>query len=237
MTTQTTTTAGVTIKLFSSGSTAGALRELIPQFERATGHKVVISNEPGKLMLERIRRGDTGDLLLTGSGVIEELAKEGHIVRGSERTLARCGVGVAVRRGVPKPDISSVEAFKRALIDAKSVAHTTSGASGIHLMRVIDEFGIASTVKAKARTQPGGLVGEILARGEADLAVQQIPELLAVDGIDFVGPLPPELQVTSVVSAALFTRASQPAAARALLDYLSSPAAARAYKASGLEPL
>ena len=236
MTTHTSSPSGVTVKLFSSGSTAGALRELIPQFERATGHKVVISNEPGKLMLERIRRGDTGDVLLTGSAVIGDLAKEGHVVAGSERKLARCGVGVAVRPGVAKPDISSVDAFKRALLEAKSIAHTTSGASGMHLMRVLEKFGIANEVKAKARTQPGGLVGEILARGEADLAVQQIPELLAVDGIEFVGPLPPELQVTSLVSVALFSRAAQPEAARALLEFLSSPAAARAYKASGLDP-
>jgi molybdate transport system substrate-binding protein len=228
---------GVEVKLFSSGSTAGALRELIPQFERATGHRVTISNEPGKIMLERIKRGDTGDLLLTGSAVIDELTQQGHIVAGSKRELARCGAGVAVRAGVPKPDISSVEAFKHALLDAKSIAHTTSGASGMHLLRVVERLGIAQQVKAKARTQPGGLVGEILARGEAELAVQQIPELLAVPGLDFVGPLPPELQITSVVSTAIFSRAAQPEAARALLQFLSTPAAARVLKASGLDPL
>jgi molybdate transport system substrate-binding protein len=227
----------VEVKLFSSGSTAGALRELIPQFERATGHRVTISNEPGKIMLERIKRGDTGDLLLTGSAVIDELTQQGHIVAGSKRELARCGAGVAVRAGVPKPDISSVEAFKHALLDAKSIAHTTSGASGMHLLRVVERLGIAQQVKAKARTQPGGLVGEILARGEAELAVQQIPELLAVPGLDFVGPLPPELQITSVVSTAIFSRAAQPEAARALLQFLSTPAAARVLKASGLDPL
>ena len=229
--------AGVEIKLFSSGSTAGALRELIPQFERATGHRVTVSNEPGKIMLERITRGDTGDVLLTGSTVIDELTQQGHVVAGSKRELARCGAGVAVRAGVPKPDISSVEAFKRALLDAKSVAHTTSGASGMHLMRVVERLGIAQQVKDKARTQPGGLVGEILAQGEADLAVQQIPELLAVPGLDYVGPLPPELQITSIVSAAIFSRAAQPEAARALLQFLATPAAARVLKASGLDPL
>ena len=229
--------AGVEIKLFSSGSTAGALRELIPQFERATGHRVTVSNEPGKIMLERITRGDTGDVLLTGSTVIDELTQQGHVVAGSKRELARCGAGVAVRAGVPKPDISSVEAFKRALLDAKSVAHTTSGASGMHLMRVVERLGIAQQVKDKARTQPGGLVGEILARGEADLAVQQIPELLAVPGLDYVGPLPPELQITSIVSAAIFSRAAQPEAACALLQFLATPAAARVLKASGLDPL
>jgi molybdate transport system substrate-binding protein len=229
--------AGIEIKLFSSGSTAGALRELIPQFERATGHKVMVSNEPGKIMLERITRGDTGDLLLTGSTVIDELTRQSHIVAGSKRELARCSAGVAVRAGLPKPDVSSVEAFKRALLEAKSIAHTTSGASGMHLLRVVERLGIAQQVKAKARTQPGGLVGEILARGEADLAVQQIPELLAVPGLDFVGPLPAEIQITSVVSVALFARAAQPEAARTLLEFLSTPAAAQVFTASGLESL
>ena len=168
--------------------------------------------------------------------MIDELTQQGHVVAGSKRELARCGAGVAVRAGVPKPDISTVEAFKRALLDAKSIAHTTSGASGMHLLRVVERLGIAQQVKAKARTQPGGLVGEILARGEADLAVQQIPELLAVPGLDFVGPLPAELQITSIVSAAIFSRAAQPEAARALLEFLSTPAAARVLKAGGLEP-
>ena len=230
-------TAGVEIRLFSSGSTAGALRELIPQFEGATGHKVTVSNEPGKLMLERIKRGDTGDLALTGSSVVDELAQQGLIAAGSKRELARCGAGVAVRAGARKPDISSLEAFKRALLDAKSIAHTTSGASGMHLMKVVERLGIAQEVKAKARTQPGGLVGEILARGEAELAVQQIPELLAVPGLQFVGPLPPEIQTTSVVSAAIFSRAAQPEAARALLEFLSTPEAASVFRASGLDPL
>ena len=230
-------TAGVEIRLLSSGSTAGALRELIPQFERATQHRVTVSNDPGKIMLERIKRGDTGDVVLTGSTVIEELTSAGHIAAGSRRDLARCGAGVAVRAGVPKPDISSLEAFKRALLDAKSIAHTTSGASGMHLMRVVERLGIAPEVRAKARTQPGGLVGEILARGEADLAVQQIPELLAVPGLQFVGPLPPEIQVTSVVSAAIFSRAAQPEAARELLEFLSTPATARVLREKGLEPV
>lgn len=237
MATETKDTSGVNIKLFSSGSTAGALRELIPQFERATGHTVAVSNDPGKIMLERIRRGDTGDALLTGAAVVDELIKEGHVVAGSRRDLARCGVGVAVRAGAPKPDISDVEAFKRALLEAKSIAHTTSGASGMHLLEVIERLGIAPQVKAKARTQPGGLVGEIVLRGEAELAVQQIPELLAVSGIDYVGPLPPPLQATSTTSAAIFIRAAQPEAARALIEFLSTPAAAHVFRACGLQPI
>jgi molybdate transport system substrate-binding protein len=228
---------GVEVKLFSSGSTVGALRQLVPQFERATGNRVTISNDPGKIMLERIMRGDTGDVALTGSTVIDELAQQGHIAAGSKRELARCSAGVAVRAGVPKPDISSLEAFKRALLDAKSIAHTTSGASGMHLMKVVERLGIAEQVRAKARTQPGGLVGEILARGEAELAVQQIPELLAVPGLQYVGPLPPEIQITSVVCAAIFSRAAQPVAGRALLEFLSTPAAASVFRASGLDPL
>jgi molybdate transport system substrate-binding protein len=129
-----------------------------------------------------------------------------------------------------------VEAFKRALLDAKSIAYTEAGASGIHFSGLTERLGIAAQVKAKARTRPGGLIGELVANGEAELAVQQIPELLAVPGIELVGPLPHELQVTNTVTAAVFVDARQPDAARAFLEFLSTPAAARVFKANGLDP-
>lgn len=236
MTTQGSSAAGVEIKVFSSGSSRGALGELVPQFERATGHEVTVSYDPAKIMLDRIHRGESADLALLGSAAIDELAQEGYIVAGSARVLGRCGAGVGVRAGAPRPDISTVEAFKRALLDARSITYTQSGASGMHFARVIERLGIAQQVKAKARTQPGGLVGEVLVRGEAEMAIQQIPELLAVPGVDLVGPLPPELQITTITTAGVFTKAVQPEAARAFLEFLSSPAAARVFKEKGLEP-
>lgn len=212
------------------------MEELLPAFERASGHKVSISYDTAILTLSRIKGGETADLVILSAPAIDELTKQGRIALGSSRTLARCGVGIAVRAGAPKPDIGSVEAFKRALLDAKSIAHTEAGASGIHFSGLIERLGIAAQVKAKARTRPGGLIGELVANGEAELAVQQIPELMAVAGIELVGPLPQELQSITTVTAAVFADARQPDAARAFLAFLSTPAAAGVFKANGLDP-
>lgn len=231
---QATGTAG--IKVLCSNSSHAVMEELLPAFERASGHKVSISYDTAILTLSRIKGGETADLVILNAPAIDELTKQGRIAAGSRRTLARCGIGIAVRAGAPKPDISSVEAFKRALLDAKSIAHTEAGASGIHFAGLIERLGIAAQVKAKARTRPGGLIGKLVANGEADLAVQQIPELMAVAGIDLVGPLPHDLQAISTVTAAVSADARQPDAAQALLTFLSTPAAARVFKAHGLDP-
>jgi len=162
-----------------------------------------------------------------------------------ERRLVACGergeahllrVGVAVLAGAPKPDIGSVEALKRTLLRAASVAYTQEGASGMHFAGVIERLGIANEVKAKAVRQPGGLVGELVAAGKAEIAIQQIPELLAVPGIELVGPLPSEIQLVTVTAAGVFSGAEQAAAARSLIEFLAAPAAARVIQAKGLEP-
>ena len=224
------------IRLFTSNSMHGVLDELVPQFERASGHKVTVSYDPVKIMMERIARGETGDLAILGGSGIDELVKQGRINATGRRTVARCGVGVAVRAGASKPAIATVEAFKRMLLNAKSVAYTQQGASGIHFSGLIERLGISKEMETRAVRQPGGLVGELVAAGKAEIAIQQIPELLAVQGVDLVGPLPAELQATTVSSAGTFADAKQPDAARALLDFLTTPAAARVFKAKGLEP-
>ena len=226
-----------TIRLMTSNSVRGVLDEALPRFERATGHKVAVSYDPAKVMLRRIRGGETGDLALLSSGAIDELIKEGRLAAATRRELARCGVGVGVRAGARKPDIGTVDAFKKAMLEAKSIAHTVEGASGMHFAGLIERLGIAPQVKAKAKTQGGGLVGEIVARGDAELAIQQIPELLAVPGIELAGPLPAEIQVISVSVATLFTGAAEPAAAQQLIDYLATPEAAKVYRAKGHEPV
>ena len=237
MTTQRTGANAAQIKVLCSNSSRAVMDELVPQFERASGHKVAVSYDPAKIMLQRIQRGETADLAILGAPAIDELTKQGKIVSASRRDLARCGIGVAVRAGAPKPDIGSVEAFKRALLNAKSVAHTKSGVSGMHFAGLIERLGIAEQMKARVRTQPGGLVGELVASGDVEMAVQQIPELMAVPGTELVGPLPRELQMITVSSAGIFADAREPAAAQALLEFLSTPAAARVYKARGLEPV
>lgn len=224
------------LRVFASNSIRAAMAELVPQFERASRNRVAVSYDPAKILLERIGKGETADLVITGSGAIDALVKQGKILAGSRRVLARCRVGVAVLAGAPKPDIGSVEALKRTLLRAASVAYTQEGASGMHFAGVIERLGIANEVKAKAVRQPGGLVGELVAAGKAEIAIQQIPELLAVPGIELVGPLPSEIQLVTVTAAGVFSGAEQAAAARSLIEFLAAPAAARVIQAKGLEP-
>lgn len=224
------------IQLFVSNSQRGALADLIPQFERASGHRVEISYDPAKVMMERIARGESADLAILGGSAIDDLVKSGKIDGRSKRAVASCGVGIAVLAGAKKPEIGSVEAFKSALLAAKSVAWTQEGASGLYFTKLIERLGIARQLQAKAVRQSGGLIGELVAARKAELAVQQIPELMAVPGIELVGPLPRELQMTTASAAGIFTGAKQPEAALELLDFLTSPAAAKVYKAHGHSP-
>ena len=226
-----------TIRLLASNSIRAVMGELIPQFERAEGVSISVSYDPAKVMLARIAKGETGDLAITGSGAIDELVKQGKILAGSRRVFARCRVGVAVLAGKPKPDISSVETLKRALLRARSVAYTQEGASGMHFAGVIERLGIADEVKAKAVRQPGGLVGELVAAGKAEIAIQQIPELLAVPGIELVGPLPAEIQLVTVSSAGIFAGSKHVETAQRFIELFLTPAAAQVMKARGLDPV
>jgi molybdate transport system substrate-binding protein len=225
------------ITLFTSNSMRAVLDELLPRYERATGNTVRVSYDPGKIMRERIDAGESADVGILGRAMLDELAAQGKIVPQSRRTLARCRVGVGVLAGQPKPDISTLDSFKRALLDAKSIAFTVSGASGIHFSGVIEKLGIADAIHAKAVRQPGGLVGELLVAGKADLAIQQIPELMAVKGVEVVGPLPEEIQATSVSGVGVFTSSKHKDAAQALADQLTSPESARVFRAKGHEPV
>lgn len=228
--------APAAIALLASNSTHGVLDELVPAFERASRHSVSVSYDPAKIMLERIGAGESGDVAILGQQAIDALAENGTIVPDSRRTLARCGIGIAVRSGAAKPDVSSVEAFKRALLAARSIAHTTSGASGIHFSALVERLGIEREVNAKAVRDAGGLIGTLVAKGEAELAIQQIPELMAVPGIDVVGPLPQELQAISVVTVGIFARSHHAAVAQSLIDFLALPSSARVFRTKGLEP-
>jgi molybdate transport system substrate-binding protein len=227
------TTGKTAIKVLTSNSMRAVMDELGPQFERASGHKISISYDPAKLMLNRIRSGEPADVAILGSGAIDELAKEGLIAADTCAIVARCGIGMAVRAGAAKPDIASVEAFKRTLLGAKSIAYTIDG---MHFAGLIERLGIAGSLKDSSRRRSGGLIGELVASGEAEIAIQQIPELMAVTGIDLVGPIPPELQKITLVSAGVFRDALEPQAARALIGFLSTPVAAAVIRSKGLEP-
>ncbi len=225
-----------TVRVYSGNGMSASLIELLPQFERAHGCKVDVIYAPAQVMLREVKAGRTADLGLIGSGVMDQVVKLGYTVPASVRVLTRNGIGVGVLAGAPRPDLSSVESFKRALLNAKSVAYTTEGASGIYFAGLIEKLGIAEPIKAKAKTRSGGLIAEFVVSGEAEIAVQQIPEIMAVAGVDYAGPLPAEIQSITVGTAGVFTDAKEPQLAQALLDFLRSPAAARVFKSRGLEP-
>jgi molybdate transport system substrate-binding protein len=225
-----------TIKVYSGNGMSASLAELLPQFERQHDCKVDVTYAPAQVMLREVKAGRTADLGLIGSGVMDQVLQLGLIVPASVRTLTRNGIGVGVLAGASKPDLSSVESFKRVLLNARCVAYTTEGASGIYFAGLIEKLGIAEPIKAKAKTRSGGLIAEFVLSGDADIAVQQIPEIMAVAGVDYAGPLPAEIQSITVGRAGVFTDAKESQLTQALLDFLQSPAAARVFKARGLEP-
>ncbi len=229
------------LKVLSTTAMKTVFEELSPQFERATGNRLVVSLGPSSQLETRLADGEAADVaILTTAGAKEMVARR-KILAGSLVDIARSSLGVAVQKGASKPDISSVEAFKRALLAVKSIAVSKPGGgqSGAHMAKVFKELGIAEAMAAKAKYGAGGpkgLVGLIILRGEADIGVQQIAELMGVSGIDIVGPLPAELQSVTPFTAAIPTSASHPEAGRALIDFLTTPAAKSVIKAKGLEP-
>ena len=223
------------IKILTSHSSFTVLDALAPAFERSAGRQVAIEAESAKTMLDRIKGGETGDIVILGKAVVDELVKLGMVVAGTPRPFARVRVGVAVRAGAPKPDISTVEAFKRSMLAARSIAHTVHGASGMYVPVLMERLGISAQMKSKTVTRPGGYIARVVATGEAEIAIQQIVELLAVPGVDFVGPLPDEIQKVFETSAGIFTTSRQATAAEALLRFFQAPAAAGAFREKGLE--
>jgi molybdate transport system substrate-binding protein len=227
----------VPLKLLTTNAVRGSLEELLPAFERQAKRKVEAYYYSTNQMLDLIKGGEAADVVILTGPALDELAKQGSVVQGSRTDLASTGIGVCVRRGAPRPDISTLDAFKRTLLDAKSIAHTTTGQSGVYFSGLIERLGIGAQVRAKARTQPGGIVGETVARGDAEIGIQQISEIYAASGADLVGPFPAEIQKFTVFSAGLFAGTRQEEAAKSLIQFLKTPASARVMKAKGLEPV
>jgi molybdate transport system substrate-binding protein len=225
------------IEVFSGNGMRASLSELAPLFERDTGLSYRVRYDPGKVLLRRIAQGESADVLLAGDETVEELVGRGVVTAASRRPLVRNGIGLAVRKGLPQPDISNRAALVAALRAAASVAYTSEGASGIYFAGLIDRLGIGAEVRAKARTQQGGLVGELLVAGKADLAIQQMPELLAVPGIDVVGPLPDEVQKIGTTEAAIFAASPNAADAARFIAFLASATARPVLRARGFVPV
>ena len=221
------------VKVMLSAAFKEAYLELVPQFERGSGHKVENLWVPSVQMMSRLKGGETVDLVILSAASLDELRKAGLI---SERTdLARSGIGVAVKSGARKPDLSSGEAVKRAVLAARGIAYST-GPSGIYLMGLFRRMGITESIQSRVKQVQGEPAGGVVARGEAEIAFQQVSELLPVPGIDFVGPLPADIQQVTVFAAGLHVAAKQPDAARALVKFLTAPAAAPVIRKKGMEP-
>ena len=232
---------GAEIRVMTSGAFTAAYLELKPEFERATRNNLVtLSTTMGSgadYIPTRIQRGEAVDVVIVNETALDDLIKSGKVLAGSKVPLARSSIGMAVRAGAPKPDISSVDALKRTLLSAKSIAYSAS-VSGYYLTtELFQRLGIADQMAAKSRRIEGERVGAVVARGEAELGFQQVSELLPVPGIDYVGPLPPEVQKVTVFSAGVVSGAKQPEAARALVKFLASPSAASAVIKAGMEPI
>ena len=230
------------IKVLTTRAMNHVLTQLAGAFQRISEHEITLILAPPNEIRSRVVKGEIVDVVMSGSAAVGDLVQQGKIAPGDQLILARVGVGVAVRAGAAKPDISSIEAFRRTLLAAKSIVYTdpaVGGASGIHFEKVLDRLGIAKEIKAKsilnarAATMPSA---EIVARGEAELGIQLISEIVSVPGAELLGPLPGELQAMNVIFAGIVTTASEPDAARVLFKFLTSPAAAAVIKAAGMEP-
>ena len=238
--------AAAEIKVLCGGGMRAVLQQLAPAFEQSSGHKLVFQYATAGKIEERVAADETIDVAILTKPRVDKLVRGAKLVGGSTAVLARVPIGLAVKQGAPSPDISSVEAFKRTLLNAKSIAYfdPASGAtSGIHLAQALEKLGIAAELKPKIRlvSPPPGQsevrVGEVVQRGEAEIGMQPISELMEVDGIDIVGPLPADLQSPDLVFMAGSPAVSeQPLPAKALIDFLAAPSAAAVYKAKGMEP-
>ena len=230
------------VRVMISGGLTAAYKALVPEFERATGHKVLTAYGPSmgrttNAIPIRLERGEPADVLIMVGYALDNLAKEGKVIPDSRVELVKSPIGVAVKSGTPKPDISTSDALKRALLAVKTIAYSDS-ASGVYVStEMFDKLGITDAMKDKARKIPATPVGEIVARGDAEIGFQQVSELKPVEGIDIVGPLPDELQKITVFSAGIASVSKEPDASKALIRFLASPAARGEIIKSGMDPI
>ena len=229
------------IKVFSTIGVQSALEELAPQFEKASGHKLNITWATAAILVKRVQAGESADLLVLTKQSLDALTKDNKASAGPEATIASSGMAMVVKKGAPKPDISTPEAFKQTLLNAKTIAYSdpaAGGASGVYLAKLLERMGIADQMKAKTKhPPPSGNTAVLVVNGEADLAIQQEPEVMSVAGVDMVGPLPGDLNNITIYSAGVGVGSQQADAANALIRFLHTPEAAAVFKAKGLTPI
>ena len=228
------------VKVFSTIGVQAALEELTPKFEKASGHKLNITWATAAVLVKRIQGGETADLLVLTKQGLDTMVKENKATAGADAVFASSGMAMVVKKGAPKPDISTPEAFKQALLKARSISYSNpehGGASGVYLAKLIERMGIADQMKPKTHyPPPSGNAGNLVVSGEAELAVQQEPEVMSVAGVDMVGPLPAELNNITTYAAGPGAGTTQAEAANALIKFLHTPEAQAVLKARGLKP-
>jgi molybdate transport system substrate-binding protein len=233
----------VEIKVLSTTAMKMVFEEIAPAFERATGHRLAVELGPSLRQEKRLGEGEAADVAIVTRDGAEALIASGRIAPASLVDVARSSIGICVAKGAPRPDISSAEAFKRLMLAAKSVALSKpvgGGASGVHMAKVFAQLGITEPMAAKSHYGAGGaagLAGLVVLRGEAEIGIQQMSELIAVAGIDVVGALPAELQSVTMFTGGIATSASHAEAGRALLQFLTTPDVKSVIKSKGLEPV
>jgi molybdate transport system substrate-binding protein len=234
-----TNAAAAEIKVLTAGAYKQVVLALQPNFEKQTGHKLIVDNGTVGQLLKRIDGGEAFDVVIVSPGAIDDLAKKGKVVAGSHVNIARVGIGVMVKEGAPKPDVSTVDAFKKTLLSAKSVAYIdpkSGGSSGIYLAGLFEKLGIANDLKPKAKLIDGGYVADAIAKGEAEIGIHQISEIIPAKGVTLVAPLPAEIQNYTVYAAGLGADSKVSEPARALIKALSGAAAEPVLKSKGMTP-
>src|SRR5262245_14093935 len=223
------------MKIWGPRAIATVLWEIGPQFEHATGYKLDVSHDLPDVYRKRMNRGEIFDVLVSAPALIDELIHSGKIVANTRTNLVRCEIGVEVRAGTPAPNISSVAAFTRALLDAKSIAYLNVG-SGIYLAELIERLGISDAIRSKVIRPDTDIVSELVAKGEVELGMVIATQILTTPGVQLVGPLPPELQSHRMFVGGVSTDSKAPETARALINFLTGPIAIPIIKAQGMEP-
>jgi molybdate transport system substrate-binding protein len=225
------------IKVISSNALKTTLEQLAPAFEKATEHKLVFTWGAAVPLKADIEKGATFDLAVLTAAAVDDLIGQGKLVAATRAALANSGAGVAVRKGAPKPDITTVDAFKSALLNARSVAYVEQGGTGIYLKALLQRLGIAEALKDKLKLlPPENPAAHAIANGEAEIGMTQISEILPYAGAELVGPFPKEIQLTTSFAAAVGANARQSEAANALIKFLTAPSTAPVFKANGLDP-
>jgi molybdate transport system substrate-binding protein len=228
------------IKVFSTIAVRGAVEALVPRFEQATGCTFAITFATAPMLVKRVEAGETADLLILSQAGIDALAKAGKLAPGSQVTLASSATAIAVKAGAPKPDISTPEALKQTLLDVEAIAYTdpaAGGASGVYFAKLLERMGVAEAMKPKTKYPPaGGFSANLLITGEAELAVQQKPELLHVAGAEVIGLLPGDLNVITEFAVAMMAGCKNGEAAGVLIKSLRSSEAVAMFRAKGLDP-